>query len=203
MATNRPYKTVKGERVSVSSSEVKSYVMKVNNWTEAEYNQERYKLKNRLRTYEAYAGVSPDKVQSPTTLLYFEAKRKARSGSKYTPSVEMTRIKEFAGYGSAKAIEKALSSKKARSAMDAKYTEATLSRFAGFIEKNPKAREIVEKIKDPVKREQALRDYANKMHEKIDEQRKETESAAIPIKAGESYGSDLELDDFDYSDYID
>ena len=54
----------------------------------------------------------------------------------------------------------------------------------------------------PIKREQALRDYANKVHEKIDEQRKATEFEAIPISTGETYGSDLELDDFDYSSYI-
>ena len=202
MATNRPYKTVKGQRVTVSPREVKSYIMRVNNWTEAEYNQERYKLKNRLRTYEAYAGVPSAKAQSPTTLLYFEAKRKARAGAGYTPSAEMQRIKSFSGYGSTRAIQRALTSSTARSAMDMQYSQATLSRFGGFIAKNDKAREIAEKIKDPVKREQALRDYANKIHEKIDEQRNEIESSAIPIPSGEVYGSDLEIDDFDYSAYI-
>ena len=198
---NRPYKTVKGQRVAVSAREVKSYVMKINNWTEAEYNQERYKLKNRLRTYEAYAGVPTNKAQSPTTLLYFEAKRKDQAGAKYKPSAEMQRIKGFSGYGSASAIQKALASPKARRAMDIQYTQATLSRFAGLIEASPKAKEIAEKVTDPVKREQALRDYANALGIARTEARKELEQSAIPIGYGEMFGY-AEVDDFDYSSYI-
>ena len=201
MATTRPYKTVKGQRVTVSPREVKAYVMRVNNWTEAEYNQERYKLKNRLRTYEAYAGIPSTKAQSPTTLLYFEAKRKAQAGAGYTPSAEMQRIKGFSGYGSASAIQKALASQKARSAMDEQYTKATLSRFGGLIEASPKAKEIAEKVTDPVKREQALRDYANALGIARTEARKQLESEAIPIGYGEMFGY-AEVDDFDYSAYI-
>ena len=202
MATNRPYKTVKGQRVTLSAREVKSYIMKVNNWTESEYNQERYKLKNRLRTYEAYAGIASTKTQSPTTLLYFETKRKSQAGADYTPSAEMQRIKSFSGYGSATAIERALSSPKARSAMDKQYTQATRSRFGGLIDASPKAKEIYEKVTDPVKREKALRDYADALGVARKEARKELESSFIPIGYGEMFGY-AEVDDFDYSPYLD
>lgn len=203
MATiNRPYKIVNGERVTLTQREVKSFIMSVNNWTEQQYNAERYKLKNKLRTYEAYTNVKPADVQSPTNILYFEAKRKKREGANYQQSAEMSRLKGFTGYGSSKAIQKALSSTKSKSTLDQIYEQGTYNRFEGFIKKNTKAKEIYDAISDPVKREQALRDYANKVHEKIDEQRKATESEAIPIPTGETYGSDLELDDFDYSSYI-
>ena len=190
------YKTVNGERVELSAKEVKETIMKVNQWDEVTYNKERYKIKNKLRTYEAFTGEAP---QSPTSFLYFEAKAKQRQGAKYNPSLKSQRIRNFQGLGSQKAIEKAKQSSKSQAKMRARYSETTYKQFEGLIKNNPMAKFIWEHIPDPVERERALTDYANKLNMKIDEENKVADAQAIPF--GETSGSSDILTDFDLSEY--
>lgn len=196
------YKMVKGQRVEMSSREVKAYIMKQNGWTSSQYDKQYDIFKNKLRAYENYErahGITSQR-QSPTQLLYKEAKAKAREGGDYTPSIKMRRIRSFTSVSSGKAGQKALQGQRYQARRAQLYEEATNKQFKGLIENNPKAQEIAERIKDPVKREQALADYANKIHAKIDEEGKAQENEAIPF--GETFGSD-DIVDFDIEDYLD
>ncbi len=195
------YKMVKGQRVEMSSREVKAYIMKQNGWTSTQYDKQYDIFKNKLRAYENYErahGIT-SKRQSPTQLLYKEAKTKAREGANYTPSIKMQRIRSFTSVSSGKAGQKALQGQRYQAKRAQLYEEATSKQFKGLIDNNPTAKEIAERIKDPVKREQALADYANKIHAKIDEEGKAQENEAIPF--GETFGSD-DVVDFDISDYL-
>ena len=196
------YKMVKGQRVEMSSREVKAYIMKQNGWTSRQYDKQYDIFKNKLRAYENYErahGVTSPR-QSPTQLLYKEAKAKAREGADYTPTIKMRRIRSFTSVSSGKAGQKALQGQRYQARRAQLYEEATSKQFKGLIDNNPKAKEIAERIKDPVKREQALADYANAIHAKIDEEGKAQENEAIPF--GETFGSD-DIVDFDIEDYLD
>lgn len=193
------YKMVKGARVEMSSREVKAYIMKINGWTSKQYDKQYDIFKNKLRAYENYErahGVTSQR-QSPTQLLYKEAKTKARKGLDYKPSIKMQRVRSFTSVSSGKAGQKALQGKRYQARRAQLYEEATNKQFKGLIDNNPIAKEIAERIKDPVKREQALADYANKIHAKIDEEGKAQENEAIPF--GETFGSGDQIDfDIDY-----
>ena len=195
------YKMVKGQRIEMSSREVKAYIMKQNGWTSNQYDKQYDIFKNKLRAYENYErahGVTSQR-QSPTQLLYKEAKAKAREGGDYTPSIKMRRIRSFTSVSSGKAGQKALQGVRYQARRAQLYEEATSKQFKGLIENNPMAQEIAERIKDPVKREKALADYANKIHAKIDEEGKAQENEAIPF--GETFGS-TDTIDFDIEDYL-
>ena len=228
MKANRPYKTVQGERVTLTDREVKAYIMRVNNWTADEYNKQRYLMKNKLRTYEAFQGVPSSKAQSPVNVLYFQAKSIAnarRHGEVYTPSLEMQRLQSFAGLGSAKAIQKAMANARTQERWGRQYESTTFEQFGGLLAtmerakaeydaiKDPKAREAsklknmaeananIDKITDPVKREKALIAYAEKLKLTEKQKRDAVSGAAIPIASGEVAGyGDF---DFDVSDYLD
>ena len=196
------YKMVKGQRIEMSSREVKAYIMKQNGWTSNQYDKQYDIFKNKLRAYENYErahGVTSQR-QSPTQLLYKEAKAKAREGGDYTPSIKMRRIRSFTSVSSGKAGQKALQGQRYQARRAQLYEEATNKQFKGLIDNNAMAKEIAQRIKDPVKREQALADYANKIHAKIDEEGKAQENEAIPF--GETFGSDDPVD-FNIEDYLD
>lgn len=190
------YKTVNGQKVELNARQVKNFIMKVNHWTSEEYNKQRYIIKNKLRTYEAFTDTKT--TQSPVNFLYFEAKAKQRQGDNYKPSLKAQRIREFTAIGSNKAIQKAMKSQKNRSNIENIYKSYTEQQFAGLIKNNPQAKYIYDTIKDPFKREQALTDFANKLNLKIDETQKVAEAQAIPF--GETIGSSDEID-FDLSSY--
>lgn len=196
MAKTGIYKTVNGQKVELSAKEVKNFIMKVNSWTSEEYNKQRFIMKNKLRTYEAFTG--SQQVQSPVAFLYFEAKTKQRQGDNYTPSLKSQRIRGFASYGSAKAISKAQQNQKAMAKMQKQYEATTMKQFKGLIESNPTAKRIWETIQDPVKREKALTDFANKLNLKIKESNEVEKAQAIPF--GETFGSSDEFD-FNVSRY--
>lgn len=201
------YKTENGQRIEMSSREVKAYIMKQNGWTSTQYDKQYDIFKNKLRAYENYErahGVIT-KRQSPAQLLYKEAKTKAREGSDYKPSFKMKRIRSFTSVSSGKAGQKALSGKRYQAKRTQIYEDTLNKRFEGFIRDNAMAKEIAEKIKDPVKREKALVDYANKVNEKIAEYEKEVkkqkEMGGIPADR-EVFGSN-DVVDFDISEYLD
>ena len=196
------YKMVKGARVEMTSREVKQYIMQQNGWTSQQYDRQYDIFKNKLRAYENYERMHGGTAQrqSPTQLLFKEAKAKAREGADYTPSIKMQRIRSFTSVSSGKAGQRALQGRLYQRRRNALYEEATTRQFKGLIENNAKAKEIAERIKDPVKREQALADYANKIHAKIDEEGKAQENEAIPF--GETFGSGDDID-FDIEDYLD
>ena len=81
------------------------------------------------------------------------------------------------------------------------FKQRTQNQFDGFIKANKKAQEIVEKIKDPVKRDKALADLANKIKAKRNEQERIERESLIPI-SNEIVGSDTIDIDFDINDYL-
>lgn len=190
------YRTIKGNTVKVKPSEVKATIMRANNWTADQYKKQYDIFKNKLRAFEAFEGTA--KKQSAVELLYKQAKAKIRMGADYQPSIKMQRIEAFTSVSSGKA-SKLLENAMYRSRREATYSSATYKQFEGLIAKNAKAKEIYDNIKDPVARETALRDYANKLHAKLDDEGKTQENEAIPY--GETFGSD-EAIEFDYTAYM-
>lgn len=195
------YKYVGGKRVAMTNREVKAYIMKQNGWNSTQYKKQYDIFKNKLRAYENYERASGKEVtsQSPVEVLFKEAKAKARDGVNYTPSIKMKRIRSFTSVSSGKAGQKALQGSLYRQRRAITYEDATYKQFKGLIESNNKAKAIYDIIKDPVMREKALSDYANKLHAKINEQDEVLESEAIPF--GETYGSDEQID-FDIENYL-
>lgn len=190
------YRKIKGETVKVKPSEVKATIMKANNWTADQYKKQYDIFKNKLRAFEAFEGTG--QRQSAVELLYKQARAKIREGAEYQPSIKMQRINAFTSVSSGKA-SKLLENEMYKSRREATYSIATYKQFEGLIAKNAKAKEIYDNIKDPVQREKALTDYANKLHAKIDEEDKVSENEAIP--SGLTFGSKDEFE-FDYSEYM-
>lgn len=201
MAKEAFYKIENGQKIKMTNREVKQYIMKQNKWTSEQYNKQYDILRNKLRAFESYERMSGKsvKTQSVQSLLYKEAKAKKREGENYKPSIKMQRIKSFTSISSGKKGLQALTHEKYVSRRTKLYEDATYKQFSGFIAGNPQARKIYESIPDPVMREKALADYADKVHAKIDEQDKAQENEAIPY--GETYGSGSEID-FDITPYL-
>lgn len=197
---NKIYKVEKGVRRELSSREIKQTVMKLRGWDGRQYEKEYDKLRNRLRNYEAYKQAHGEKIkpQSPATILYYESRlmrKLAREGKQYTPSYEMQRLRSFT---SASTGRRARLSDRQDEAYAKRYAATTLKQFENFIATSPVARRIVDTIKDPVKREQALKDYADELHLKIKESDEAQKDSAIPF---DSIGSDIDLD-FDLQEYM-
>lgn len=193
------YQTRNGVRIALTAREIKSYVMKERGWTSDQYSKEYDKLRNRLRAYEAFqrqSGLSVE-AQSPASILYFESRARRREGAEYQTSLELQRIKSFPSISSGKALGKAL--ERRSETFGRIYTETTNKVFAGLIAANPTAAEIAERVTDPVKRERALIDLANKLHAKQDAAGRVQASSAIPF--GQAVGSDDAID-FDIEEYL-
>ena len=197
---NKQGQTVK---VKMTPSQIKAEIMKINKWTPEQYKKNYDIFKNKLRSYEAFERASGVDVetQSARDLLYKEAKAKKRFGNNYQPSIKMQRIREFTSISSGKALEKALQSKKYTTAREMTYSAKSYKQFEGLIRSNPKAQEIWNNVKDPVKREQALVDLANKINAKIDEQTKAMKESGEAIPSGEVFGSS-DVIEFDISAYM-
>ena len=193
------YQTRNGIRVALTAREVKSYVMKERGWTSEQYNKEYDKLRNRLRAYEAFQRQSGVEVetQSPASLLYFESRARKREGAEYQPSLERQRIQSFPSVSSGKALKRTLERRSETFAR--RYRDITDRVFAGLIEANPTASEIAQKVKDPVKREEALKALAKKLHAKQDAVGRVQATSAIPF--GQAVGSDDAID-FDINEYL-
>lgn len=191
--------------VELNSKEVKATIMKVHGWDAVTYRKQYDIFKNKLRAYESYKTVQGNKavtIQSPAQVLYKQAMAMKREGADYEPSIEMKRIQSFSAVSITKGWTYAQNPekhKKYNQRLGKIYGEATTSAFEELIAKDPKAREIAEKIENPVKREEALSDYAEKMHAVRDKQGKVVSTQAIPV--GERVGSPDNID-FDYSEYL-
>lgn len=194
------YKIVDGEQVALKASEVKNFIMKVNNWNAEEYQKEYDIFKNKLRTLENFEGVPKAERESPVELLYKQAKAKKRYGSDYQPSIKLQRILNTSAYSSSpKRQQQLLKNQSYVERLQKRYRESTNKAFKGLLEKNPVAKEIDEKIKDPVQREKALIDLADKLHARINEQGVIQDLGGIPF--GESVGSSDGID-FDLTPYL-
>lgn len=194
------YKIVDGEQVALKASEVKNFIMKVNNWNAEQYQKEYHIFKNKLRTLENFEGVPKAERESPVELLYKQAKAKKRYGADYQPSIKLQRILSTSAYSSSpKKQRQLLKNQSYIEKLQKRYSETTYKAFKGLIEKNPTAKEIVEKIKDPVQREKALIDLSDALRARINEQGVITDLGGIPF--GESVGSTDGID-FNLTPYL-
>ena len=201
------YKWKNGKKVAMSSKEVKQFIMKQNGWTAETYRKQYDIFKNKLNAYESYQrsrGVAVEH-QSTTALLFKEAKSKKTYGNDYKPSMKMQQIKSFSAYSITKGRQLAqgdsASARRYQAKETAKYEAYVQRRFGGLIESSPTAQKIDELIKDPVKKERALSELANKLNAKITDDEVKEAAEAIPIST-EHYGSSDEID-IDISEYLD
>lgn len=210
-----------GKQVTMTSREVKAYIMKANGWTSDQYRKQYDIFKNKLRAYESYKQAQGGKVepQSVVGVLFKEAKAKRQYGADYTPSRKMQQIRGFSAYSITKG-RKLADTEEYQEKQAGKYGEYIKGRFGnydpndpskndGFIGANKGAQAIVDafikksqesgKPINYAKMEDALSAYADKVHAKVNEQDKVEDGQAIP--SGETYGSDIQ-DDFDVSEYL-
>lgn len=200
----------------LTSREVKQYIMKVNNWTSADYQKQYDIFKNKLRAYESYQQAQGAKVkkQSPVEVLYKEARDKQLYGASYKPSQKMEQIKSFSAYSITKGrqVTKSLRYQEKQSKAYGQYIRSrfgSVKSKSGLIYQNEGAKKIynafvadARKKGEPVnyaKMEEALTDYANKLGAKYTP----TGEAVTPntMPNGETYGSDEQID-FDIEEYL-
>lgn len=202
------YKTItkNGEavKVKVSSHKQKAEIMRINKWSAKEYKRQYDLFKNKLRAYESFRRFKGAEVQkqSASELLYKQAKAKEtarKAGERYKPSIAMKRINAMPAISSGKAGQKALQGKIYISRREEYFKKGTKAKFKGFIKHNELAKEMVKNIKDPIKLEEALSAYAEKIHAKEDEQERIQEASAVPYSLNAGSPDDV---DFDYSEYL-
>lgn len=197
------FKTIKGEKVQLNARQIKSAILKNTGWTEQEYNRQRYILKNKLRTFEAFQKAEGFEVkqQSPVEILYYQTRRQKMQGSNYKMSVQLAEIYKQTSYGSKAAIQHALSSTKARKRQEAAYNAETYNRFKQFIKAYPQAERLWNGIENPVKRRKALEALADEFHFVQEKDLEYIKKQAIPF--GDITGSETELDWFPMNDWLD
>lgn len=219
------YQTRNGERVKLTATEIKNFIMKERGWSSEQYQKEYDKLRNRLRNYEKLQRVQGLAVepQSPAHILYFEARRQKQMGAEYIPSFELQRIKGFTSASTGKAY-----TAKDIARLEARYAQTTNKVFARFIEANPTAnmigaeqdiiidprtgkRRLATSSDDPaaivrgylipsaVRREEALKELAKEVHARQDEAGRIESESAIPF--GQAMGSDIAVD-FSIESYL-
>lgn len=192
-------KKYKYEKVSLKRGEAKKFIMKMNKWDERTYEKQYDLLRNKVRTLERFEtshGVDVKK-QSTLDILYKEAKAKEREGDDYTPSLAMQRLRGMASRTSGES-----GAYKRATKVESTYASYTLKQFSGLIDKIPQAKEIAEQIKDPVKLEKALSDFANKRHDIIEDEKGERSVKNDGAKYSETTGSPDVIVDFDISKYL-
>lgn len=183
-----------GKEITLSQSEVKEFIMKGKGLTEKEYKSLVATTRNKLRAYEAFSGA---RKQSATSYLYYQTRAERRKG--YKPTIARLRIEAMPNYSTSR-LAKVLKSPVSRANIAETYASATYSAFARLIEANPTAKRIYDEISDPVKRENALVDFAQQLHAEITERGTVRDSQAIPY--GETFGSGDAPDDFDIEKYL-
>ena len=197
------YKSVKGEKVQLNARQIKSAILKNTGWTEQEYNRQRYILKNKLRTFEAFQRASGFDVQeqSPVEILYYQTRQQKMQGTNYKMSAQLAEIFKQTSYGSKAAIQHALSSTKSRKRQEAAYNAETYNSFKKFIKASPQATKLWQGIENPVKRRKALEALADTLHYVQKRDREYIKNQAIPF--GEVTGSGDELMWFPMDDWLD
>lgn len=188
------YKTIKGEKVELTAKQVKADIMQIRGWTSEEYQRQYDKLRNQLRAYEGFqrsAGATVE-PQSPLKFLYTEAKAMQHYGANYKPSAHTAIVRATTSVSSGKALQKAIVSTVSRATQAAKVKGQIDYYFEQFIQTVPQAKEITQKIKDPLKQMEALKELAKKLHAREDAQRKVVaQQTAMPF--GQVAGSRDEI----------
>ena len=201
-------KNKSGALVRVSPREVKKFIMSAHGWTSEEYTKKRDIFKNKLRAFESFQRAQGNEVkqQNVVEILYKQAKAMKAHGADYKPSEAIKRIESFSAVSITKGRNQATRQGKAFNAINTKQLAYVSDRFEKFINTNDGEKRIVDtfykkaeedgKPVNATKLEEALSDYANAMHARIDSQ---GEGETIP--SGETYGSDADFA-FDIDEYL-
>lgn len=199
MNYKRPMKYAKGGATPLSPKAVKEYVMKVRGWTSEQYIKERDILKNKLRAYESLTRAQGGSVesQSPSTLLYRQARAMKKHGADYKPSAQLRAIEATPAYSISKGRKVA---KNAESAGYKRFNDRiekqVKSDFANFINTHPQAQAIVKKYSgNGVKLKEALKTYSGQV--KVASKNGVPKDETSPEEFGEVAGSPDKVE-FDY-----
>ena len=197
-----------GALVRVSPREAKKFIMSAHGWTSDEYTKKRDIFKNKLRAFESFQRAQGKEVkqQNVVEMLYKQAKAMKTHGADYKPSEAIKRIESFSAVSITKGRKQATRQGKAFNAINTKQLAYVSDRFKKLIDTNDGAKRIedafykkAEEDGKPVnatKLEEALSDYANAMHVRIDNQ-----GTGETIPSGETYGSDADFA-FDIDEYL-
>ena len=160
----------------LSSKQVKSYIMRSRGWTEQEYTLARKGLTKQITGYNrAVTSKGGEKFDSTAVqLLYKQSKAMKRYGRDYMPTEKIKFIQALP-----KTSGSARSMTQITKIIDT-FDEYVTDRFEALVNANPIAKQISDHYQnDPVKREKALRDFADDMHVIIDNNKKELKSAGV------------------------
>ena len=175
-------------------------ISQLRNWSKARTQREIERLNYGLRKLRKLEGERDFNKQSGLQLLYSITKSQKRYGEEYKPSESVKLL-----YKILPKKRKVVSGKqpaiKTRKHTINLFKQRTQNQFNEFIKVNETAQEIVKKIKDPIKRDKALADLANKIKAKRNEQEIIERESIIPI-SNEIVGSDTTDIDFDIDDYL-
>ena len=138
----------------MSAKEIKSYVMKANDWTTAQYNKEYDKLRNRVRAYEKATGRT-GKI-AVNELLYTTTRARQRYGDNYRESRLLANIMQTPGVSSGRTL-----SKRAETAL----FERIANDFRGLISNSAIAKDIRDTSTTPQQLYQRLTAYAEELRE--------------------------------------
>lgn len=176
-------------------------IAQLRNWSKTRTQKEIVRLNYGLRKLRKFEGEREFNKQSGLQLLYSITKSKKRYGEEYKPTESVKLLYKILPKQRKATGEKRQATRNIRKQTINLFKQRTQNQFGGFIKANKKAQEIVEKIKDPVKRDKALADLANKIKAKRNEQEKIERESIIPI-SNEIVGSDTTDIDFDIEDYL-
>ena len=138
----------------MSAKEIKSYVMKANDWTTARYNKEYDKLRNRVRAYEKATG-REGKIKV-NELLYTRTRAQQRYGRGYKESRLIRDIMLTPSISSGKSLSK-------RS--ENRLFKRIANNFRGLIRKSAIAKNIRDTSTTPQELYQRLTAYAEELRE--------------------------------------
>lgn len=138
----------------MSAKEIKSYVMKANDWTTAQYNKEYDKMRNRVRAYEKATG-REGKIKV-NELLYTTTRAQQRYGRDYKESRLIRDIMQTPSVSSGRTL-----SKRAEKALFKRIA----ANFQSLIDKSHIAANIHAMADTPQQLYQQLTAYAAELRE--------------------------------------
>ena len=176
-------------------------IAQLRNWSKARTQREIARLNYGLRKLRKLEGEREFNKQSGLQLLYSITKSQKRYGEEYKPTESVKLLYKILPKQRKIIGKKRQATRNIRKQTINLFKQRTQNQFNEFIKVNKTAQEIVKKIKDPIKRDKALADLANKINAKRNEQEIIEKESIIPI-SNEIVGSDTTDIDFDIDDYL-
>ena len=176
-------------------------IAQLRNWSKARTQREIARLNYGLRKLRKLEDKREFNKQSGLQLLYSITKSQRRYGEEYKPTESVKLLYKILPKQQKRIGKKRQATRNIRKQTINLFKQRTQNQFNEFIKVNETAQEIVKKIKDPVKRDKALADLANKIKAKRNEQEIIERESIIPISS-EIVGSDITVIDFNIDDYL-